>query len=239
MAKDAGNPPLYSTVPVTIEVFVSIQPTGLALPGWRLPLRVPEASPQPRGKGLCSHRAIAFGCQATCPHEQRDPRPGAQREGCDPALVPCDALGCQIWERKQGGGWPRIPSSEATVHRVQRNDGKRITPLPCPSPDPSSPLLPLSGPLKIERGLGATCRLSDMNINYTLALSCLKLSVSESISTLVHLPCAAPPATLGVGRGDAERRLTARPTGLFLLGHTHTHLSAPRHAPSLFTTEGE
>lgn len=34
MAKDAGNPPLYSTVPVTIEVFVSIQPTGLALPGW-------------------------------------------------------------------------------------------------------------------------------------------------------------------------------------------------------------
>ena len=25
MAKDAGSPPLYSTVPVTIEVFVSIQ----------------------------------------------------------------------------------------------------------------------------------------------------------------------------------------------------------------------
>lgn len=30
MAKDAGNPPLHSTVPVTIEVFVSTQ-------GWREP----------------------------------------------------------------------------------------------------------------------------------------------------------------------------------------------------------
>lgn len=35
MAKDAGNPPLNSTVPVTIEVFVSTQGcTGLALPGY-------------------------------------------------------------------------------------------------------------------------------------------------------------------------------------------------------------
>ena len=33
MAKDAGNPPLNSTVPVTIEVFVSTQGAGLALSG--------------------------------------------------------------------------------------------------------------------------------------------------------------------------------------------------------------
>lgn len=32
MAKDAGNPPLYSTVPVTIEVFVSIRLIGLYSP---------------------------------------------------------------------------------------------------------------------------------------------------------------------------------------------------------------
>lgn len=32
MAKDAGNPPLYSTVPVTIEVFVSIRLLGLHSP---------------------------------------------------------------------------------------------------------------------------------------------------------------------------------------------------------------
>ncbi|KAJ8795012.1 hypothetical protein J1605_018599 [Eschrichtius robustus] len=37
MAKDAGNPPLNSTVPVTIEVFVSTRGcTGLALPGYRV-----------------------------------------------------------------------------------------------------------------------------------------------------------------------------------------------------------
>lgn len=55
MAKDAGNPPLYSTVPVTIEVFVSIQATGLTLPELEMLLRVPEASPQPSGKDLCPH----------------------------------------------------------------------------------------------------------------------------------------------------------------------------------------
>lgn len=33
MAKDAGNPPLNSTVPVTIEVFVSTRAPGLVLQG--------------------------------------------------------------------------------------------------------------------------------------------------------------------------------------------------------------
>lgn len=63
MAKDAGNPPLYSTVPVTIEVFVSIQLTGLTLPGWGMLLRVPEALPQPSGKGPCPHR---WTCPKSC-----------------------------------------------------------------------------------------------------------------------------------------------------------------------------
>lgn len=137
-----------------------------------------------------------------------------------PYVKPWDVF----WKARLGrerGKWLRIPSSEAMFHRVQRNDGKLIVPLPHPSLYPSSFFsLPLSGPLKIEKGLNATCRLSDMNIKYTLALSCLKLSVSESISTLVHLPCAAPPATLG--GGDIEHSLTARPTGLFLLGPPHT-----------------
>lgn len=80
----------------------------------------------------------------------------------------------------------------------------------------------LSGPLKIERGLNATRCLSDMNIKHTLVLSCLKLSVPESISTLAHLPRAAPPAMLGEVGDGTEHGLTAEPTGLFLLGPEHT-----------------
>lgn len=40
MAKDAGNPPLNSTVPVTIEVFVSMAPDDSAV----VPLRLPHHS---------------------------------------------------------------------------------------------------------------------------------------------------------------------------------------------------
>lgn len=114
---------------------------------------------------------------------------------------------CKARLRQERGRWQRTPSSEATFHGV---------------PLCTSFFLPLSGPLKIERSLNAAHCLSDMNIKHTLALSCLKLSVPESISTLPHLPCAAPPATAWPGRNGTERGLTAGPTGLFLLGPPHT-----------------
>lgn len=112
-----------------------------------------------------------------------------------------------------------------------------LFPVPlCPSLPLSLLSLSLSGSLDIERGLSTIRCLSDMNIKHTSALSCLKLSVPESISALAHLPCAAPPATLGTQHG-----LTAEPPGLLLLGPppTHTHLSTHWPSPSLFATEGE
>lgn len=150
-------------------------------------------------------------------------------------MKPCDMLWKARLGRQRGRWWTTL-SSEATFHEVQRNDGKVAVPLPCPSLSLSSfiPPLSLSGSLDIERGLSAIRRLSDMNIKHTSALSCLKLSVPESISALAHLPCAAPPATLGTQHG-----LTAGPPGLLLLGPPHTHLSTHWPSPSLFATEGE
>lgn len=63
MAKDAGSPPLYSTVPVTIEVFVSIQEHWPYISRVRGGECFLEASPLPGGKGLCPH---GCNCPKSC-----------------------------------------------------------------------------------------------------------------------------------------------------------------------------
>lgn len=81
MAKDAGSPPLYSTVPVTIEVFVSIQEhwpyisrVGVVNASWRrhlclvgkgcVPMVATVLNPAPSTLYHC------FSCQGTCARGQ-------------------------------------------------------------------------------------------------------------------------------------------------------------------------
>lgn len=146
MAKDAGNPPLNSTVPVTVEVFVSTQgcpscrarggecfpecwgpclspvsdrvPTSSAVPQlWESPSRLPQRLP-PANLSCCS-------TQAASELSQGGPGPGVRDEPDGPAPTPSGASGHPLMGNRSQGSSGRkcrgTPSCTAILCEVRGN----------------------------------------------------------------------------------------------------------------------
>lgn len=141
-------------------------------------------------------------CQAVSLLSQEGPGPGMQDEPDHQALTPLGGLRAPAGERagaQAGGSVLGFPHLEPYFVRFKGITGR------------SSLFLPLSLCMSSSFFLSSFCSSEDLKGPETKpqlvrheyqahvsAFPCLKLSVTESISTLVHLPRAALPAIPGM-----------------------------------------